>query len=472
MPVNATLAPRAVPKAPAALPLRAKTVLGVGGLPVCYGYNVQGMAISFYQMLLGVNPAMLGFALLIPRLWDAMLDPIVGNFSDNFRSRFGRRRPFIVMGAIAMGISYGLIWMVSPSWSDGAKVAWFIATALLFYTCYAIFSVPYQGLTYECSPDYNERTRVMAHCAAWYKVGDLTGGWIFPLSQLAIFATPILGIRITGWAVGLLVLAGLGVLPGLFGRERYYHKAETQTKTRFLEAMKAAVADKALLIIVALCLLKVVPSMLASSMDHYLLVYYMNHGDVTVGSSWKAALSTTYGVVGLITIPILSWFATHYGKRLAMAGLYALVIVAGFGKWFLFVPGHTWVVLLDAIFSAPIWIGLSMLLPSMIADVCDEDELRSGHRREGTYGAVYNWIVKFGISFAFLGTGLLLDLVGFNSKLGGNQSEHTFFWMRFSFAAVTIVSAVIGILVALNYPISRQRAADTRRLLELRRGTV
>jgi len=434
--------------------------------------TVQSMAIPFYQMMLGVSPAVLGFALLIPRLWDAFLDPVLGNVSDNFRSRFGRRRPFIVLGAIAMGISYGLIWMVSPDWSSTAKVAYFIATALLFYTCYAVFSVPYQALTYESSPDYNERTRVMAHYTAWYKVGDLTYGWVFPLSQLAIFATPILGIRITGWVVGIGVLAGLGAIPGLFGRERYYHRAEAQPRTELRLGLKAAAGNKALLIIIALCMLKVMPSMLASSMDHYLLVYYMNHGDVALGSSWKAALSTTYGIVGLITIPLLSWFATRYGKRIAMTALYGLVVIAGVGKWFLFVPGHTWVVLLDAVFSAPIWIGLSMLLPSMIADVCDEDELQSGNRREGTYGAVYNWIVKFGISFAFFGTGILLDLVGFDSKLGGHQSEHTFFWMRFSFAAVTIVSAIAGIIVALNYPISRQRAEQTRRLLEVRRGTV
>jgi len=450
-----------------------KALIGVGGLPIFFGnITVQSMAIPVYQMMLGVSPTLLGIALTIPRLWDAFLDPVVGNFSDNFRSRWGRRRPFIVLGAIAMGLTYGLIWMVSPEWSHGTQITYFIVTALLFYTSYAVFSVPYQGLTYESTPDYNERTRLMAFYTAWYKVGDLSYGWLFPLSQLAIFAGPVLGIRVVGWAVAIFILAGIGVIPGIWGKERYYAQAATQAKAPLTPTLKAAARNPALLIIIALCLLKVMPSMLASSMDHYLLVYYMHDGNIALGSSWKAALSTTYGVVGLLTIPILAWSANRFGKKAAMVGVYGLVVIAGFGKWFLFVPGHEWIVLLDAVFSAPIWIGLSMLLPSMIADACDEDELKSGFRREGTFGAVYNWIIKFGISFAFLGTGLLLDLVGFDSKLGSHQAPETFFWMRFSFASVTVVSALLGVLVALAYPITRERAAETRRLLELRRGGV
>lgn len=455
------------------LTLGARVLLGMGGFSLFFGsITIQSMAIPVYQMMLGVTPVMLGLAMTVPRLWDAFLDPVVGRLSDNYRSRWGRRRPFIVLGAISMGVSYGLIWMVSPEWTEMQKVAYFIVTALLFYTCDTFFAIPYQSLMYESTPDYNERTKVTASYAMWGKVADLSSGWIFPLSQLAIFSSPIIGIRWVGWGVGIFVLGVVGMIPGIFGRERYYEKAVTQVKVSLRSAMGAALRNNALLILMALCMLKVMPSMLASSMDHYLLVYYMNGGDIAAGSSWKAALTTAYGVVGLISIPVLQMLARRYGKREAMAMVYGLVIVAGFGKWFLFVPGHTWIVLLDAVLSAPIWIGLSMLIPSMLADVCDDDELKSGLRREGTFGAIYNWIVKVGVTFAFLGTGVMLEMVGFDSKLGAAQAPETFFWMRFSFAGVTVVSAVLGVIVALLYPISRERAARTRGLLEERRGQV
>lgn len=466
-------AAKSVIRNPAPLGVGARLLLGMGGFSLFFGsITIQSMAIPVYQMLLGVTPVMLGLAMTVPRLWDAFLDPVVGRLSDNFRSRWGRRRPFIVAGAISMGISYGLIWMVAPEWSETQKVAYFIATALLYYTCDTFFAIPYQSLMYESSPDYNERTKVTASYAMWGKVADLSSGWIFPLSQLAIFSSPIVGIRWVGWGVGLFLLGAVGMIPGIWGRERYYHAAVAQPKVSLRSALVSALRNKALLILMGLCMLKVMPSMLASSMDHYLLVYYMNGGDIAAGSSWKAALTTAYGIVGLLSIPVLQGLSRRYGKREAMAMVYALVIMAGFGKWFLFVPGHTWIIFLDAILSAPIWIGLSMLIPSMLADVCDDDELRSGQRREGTFGAIYNWIVKLGITFAFLGTGLLLQLVGFDSKLGAEQAPETFFWMRFSFAGVTVVSAILGVIVALMYPISHERASHTRRLLEERRGQV
>lgn len=450
-----------------------KVVLGAGGLSVYFGtFTVQTMAIPVYQMTLGVNPAWLGAALAAPRLWDAFIDPVIGNFSDNFRSRLGRRRPFIIAGALSMGLAYGLIWMVSPQWSAANKLAYFLATTLAFYTCYAFFCVPYQSLTYEATPDYNERTRVMAHYSLWYKLGDLSYAWIFPLSQLALFGSAIVGIRTMGWIVGLVVLGLCGVIPGIWGRERYYIKARQQARVPFWGALRDALGNRALLVLISLAMLKLVPSMLASSMDYYLLVYYMFHGDVAIGSYWKGILSSTYGLVGLASIFPLSWLARHYGKKWAMFAVYVLVIFAGIGKWFIFVPGHRWLILLDAVLSAPVWTGLSLILPSMLADVCDNDELRHGQRREGTYGAVYNWILKCSISLAFLGTGVLLNFVGFHSTLGGEQSPSTFFWMRFSFASVTTVSAILGVGAALLYPITRERAEETRRQLEARRGQV
>src|SRR3954465_6026010 len=101
--------------------------VGTGGLPIFFGQiSVKSMAVPVYQMMMGVNPAWLGFVLAVPRLWDAFIDPLVGNLSDNCRSRFGRRRPFIVVGAITMAISYGLIWMVSPDWSENGKLGWLL----------------------------------------------------------------------------------------------------------------------------------------------------------------------------------------------------------------------------------------------------------------------------------------------------------------------------------------------------------
>src|ERR1043165_4520508 len=160
------------------------------------------------------------------------------------------------------------------------------------------------------------------------------------------------------------------------------------------------------------------------------------------------------------------------GKKETVIAIYGLVILAGVGKWFLYTPGIGWWLLLDPILSGPILVAITMGLPSMMADVCDEDELKHGQRREGMFGAVFMWIQKTGVAIAFLGTGVALDYVGFNGKLGGKQSPETFFWMRALLAGATSLTAAVAVVIALFYPITRERAEETRRQLEARRGTV
>ena len=450
-----------------------KLAAGTGGLPIMFGQlGVKAMAVPVYQMMLGVNPAALGVVLALPRLWDAFIDPLVGNWSDNARTRFGRRRPFIAVGALTMGLAYGAIWMVSPDWSETAKLGWLLGTMLVFYTAYALFSVPYQALTYELSPDYDERTQVMGHTSFWYKAGELFYGWVLPLAQLGIFATPLLGVKVVNWGVALLVFGMIGLIPALRGRERYFRRAANQERVPFWPALRAAVSNKAVLILILITGLKLVANMFGSSMDYYLLVYYMFDGDLKAGTEWKAINSTAYAVVGIASIPLLGWMSRRIGKKATVIAIYGLVIVAGVGKWFLYTPGIGWWLLLDPILSGPILVTITMVLPSMMADVCDEDELQHGQRREGMFGAVFMWIQKTGIALAFLGTGIALDYVGFNGKLGGNQTPETFFWMRALLAGATSLTAAVAVVVALFYPITRERAEATRRELEARRGTV
>lgn len=468
-----TDAPQTTPPAPAKLRFVEMMAVGTGGLPIMFGQlSVKAMAAPVYQMILGVNPTMLGIVLALPRLWDAFIDPVVGNWSDNTRTRWGRRRPFILVGAVTMAIAYGAIWMVSPEWSEKTKLGWLLGTSLVFYTCYAIYSVPYQSLTYEMSPDYDERTRVMGHSSFWYKFGEFFYQWVIPATTLSIFASQLVGVKVINWIVGVVVLGILGAIPAIFGRERYFRRAAAQQKIAFWPAFRAAASNGPVLILLLLTMLKLLANMFGSSMDYYLLVYYMFDGDIAQGSLWKSINSTAYAVVGFASIPLLAWMSRRFGKKQTVISIYALVIVAGVGKWFLYTPGIGWWLLLDPILSGPVLVAITMVLPSMMADVCDEDELQHGQRREGMFGAVFMWVQKSGVALAYLGTFVSLDLVGFNSKAGGHQTPETFLWMRALLAGATSLTAAVAIVVALFYPITRERAEATRRALEARRGAV
>ena len=155
------------------VPLAQKFAIGVGEFPFFTGSRVvQYMAQPIYQIVLGLNPLLFGLAMTIPRLRDAFSDPIMGSASDNFRSRFGRRRPFIFVGAIPSGLTVASIWLVPRGWSEGAMFTYLVTTSLLYFTALTVFSVPLSSLSYEMTPDYHERTKVMAFWGFFATAGN------------------------------------------------------------------------------------------------------------------------------------------------------------------------------------------------------------------------------------------------------------------------------------------------------------
>lgn len=451
-----------------------KTALGVGFLPLFLGNAaVKSLTIPVYQMTLKLDPVLLGLALALPRFWDALIDPVVGFRSDNFHSRFGRRKPFIAIGALLCAVAFGIIWMVPTSWGPDATLGYLICSLLLFYTCFSVYSVPLMSLTYEMTPDYQERTRVAAFGGFFGKAGEFIYQWIFPLAcNVALFGTVMAGMRFVGWTIGLVFIGLLGLLPALFVKERYYKKAEKQQRVRFLTSVRDSFKNRAFLVLVGLTVLQIVAGMLASSIDFYLLVYYMFGGSIETGSYWKAILSSAYAVIGIAGIYPLSWCANRFGKRKTLIGAFVLVLLGSAGKWLLFTPGNPWKILIDPLLCGPVWIAINVLTPSMFADICDEDELQHGQRREGMFGAIFSWIQKTGYSLAFFGTGLALNFSGFDAKLGGAQHADSILSLRLIFTSSTAIWAVGAIALLVFYPLTKARAYQTRDALEARRGRL
>lgn len=450
-----------------------KTALGAGGLPIFLGLAAVGsFATPFYQMTLKLDPVWLAAALTVPRFLDAFIDPLVGRFSDNFHSRFGRRRPLVALGAIIQALAFGMIWMVPTGWGQVALTAWLVATQIVFYIGYSFFSVPFLALQYEITPDYDERTSVASYVGFFGKAGEMGYNYIFPIASSVMFASAIAGVRTLGWVVGILFLGVVAVLPALFVRERYFHKTEKQETVKLFPGIAAAFSSRAFTILVALTLLQIVAGMFASNLDRYILVYYLFKGNVALGETWKGNLSLGYAIVGIISIYPVSWLAQRIGKTQTVAIAFGLTFVGALGKWLLYTPGHEWKILFDPLLCGPVWIAINVLTPAMLADICDEDELRGGLRREGVFGAIFSWIQKVGYSTAFFGAFLSLKLTGFDAVLGGNQSPETILRLRLILALSTAAWAILAIVLLRAYPLDRKRAHEIRAALEARRGAV
>jgi GPH family glycoside/pentoside/hexuronide:cation symporter len=489
------------------VPLGQKLAVGMGGFPnATANLAVQQMAFPIFNMVLGVSPWLVGLALTIPRLWDSVTDPVMGTVSDNFRSRFGRRRPFIVAGAFLIAITYVALWLVPSEWvgcsaetSQSLTFAWLLVGGLIFYTCYTIYSVPLVSLTYEMTPDYHERTRVMAFWGFFMAIGSLcvyfygTGVFLsidqMDANQLAGgegVEEIMLSMRVGSLILALLVFVGLGVIPGIFGRERIYRSASQQEKVRLFSAVGQVIRSRPMLSLTGIVISLAIAGNMAGGLAWYIVGYHVFDGDLKNGGIANLINGALFQIVGVVAVPVMSWMAVRLGKKAAMMVILGLAAAGGVAKWFIYVPGGViytpeWLTyfrlplhpfMLDPILSAPIWAALNMLVPAMMADMCDVDEYQYGKRREGIFGAVFTWIMKFGFSISFFISGVLVTVCGFNEALGTGQPEGTFVMMRLFFAGFSVLAMVLGMISLVFYNVSEKRAYEVRQILEQRRGRI
>lgn len=458
------------------VPIKQKIGVGIGGFPFQNGtYAVQYMAQPIYQIVLGLSPMLMGLAMTIPRIVDAFTDPIMGVVSDKFTSRWGRRRPFIFTGAIMMAFTYILIWMVPRTLGEGALFTWLVVSSILFFLAYTVFSVPVTSLTYELTPDYRERTRVMAFWGFFFNTGNLAINWYSPAAT-NLFEDPVIGARWVAVVAGVLIFGAMGVMPAIFGKERFYELAKKErekkkVKIGFFKAIKQLTSSRPMLVLISMILALNFCATIAGSLAQYIVIYHVKGGDLAAGIALNALNGTGFAIVGFAAIPVITKLANKFGKRQAMFFVLGLALLGGAAKWFIFTPEFPYLLLLDAVLNGPVWVAIGVIIPSMMADLCDYDELKYGERREGMISSVYSWITKFGLSFTFLFSGVALALSKFDESLS-MQSPETLLIMRLWFVGASMAAALVALIILRYYPINEKVAHETREELEKRRGEV
>jgi GPH family glycoside/pentoside/hexuronide:cation symporter len=449
---------------------------------------IGGMLIVL-NLGLGMNPALVGLVASMPRLLDALIDPLMGYISDHTRSKWGRRRPFIFVGAIASGLVFALLWQVPAGRSETFYFWWFIVGSCVFYVAYTIFAAPWVALGYELTPDYNERTRLMGVQNFLGQIAYLVAPWfLWIMTHKPWFKDQVQGAA--SLAVGIGVFAAtVGILPAIFLRERFQHIAQTEAAKEakgpagsgkgglrasvagFLKGMRSTLSSRPFLMLCAATFLVFNGFMLISSFQSYVIIYYVFAGDQARGAEYAGYAGTlgaisTFGVIFFIT-----WLGTKIGKRRAFF-VSTGVSMLGYGmKWFAYDPRHPLLILLPAPFLAFGLGGLFTLMGSMIADVVDLDEIKTYERREGMFGAVFWWVVKLGMAAALAGGGFLLNATGFDVDLGGGQAHRTITLMRLCDAFIPMVTSGLAIWAIASYPITEEKAHEVRTTLEARRGT-
>lgn len=460
-------APTVAPRQP--LNFMTKLGYGLGNFGVMVGKQApKQLSMPIYNVALGVNPAAVGTVLAAGRFWDALTDPLVGHWSDRVATRWGRRRPFIFLGAILSGLFFAAMWLFPRDLSSSQYLAYFVATSFLFYLALTIFSVPWYALGYELAGTYDERTRLMAFPTAIGPIGQILVGWLYFFTQLDIFTDTIEGIRFVGLGAGVVLMA-FGVMPAFLVKERPIPApARARQRPSLLAGVKAAAKNGAFVRLTVAFTLIVIGTSMVGGLGFYVHVYYLFGGDTKAASVLVGWHTTIMLVCSILVTPLITKLSVRFGKKeIFMAGL-----VWGSARmvmlWFLLDPAHPWLVLLNGALWGIDNAAIFMLCHAMIADVCDIDELHHGSRREGLYGAIYGWVFKTGIALSFGVSGYILVGIGFDRGLGGDQAASTLSLMKTFYCVIPVLAFVAALTVFRRYPIDRKLAHEVRTELDAR----
>ena len=440
---------------------------------------------------MALDPKIIGLARSVPRLLDLVIDPVLGHLSDNTRSRWGRRRPWMAIGAIIAAMIAVFMWYPPLQSGSVVSTSFVVGMVVILFTFgYSMFMIPYTAQGYELSTDYNERTHIFQWRIYANAIYGFIGPWLLPLCLLiegpnANITRGAVGVH---WvSVGIAVAILLTACGPIFGcREKGQHTAEK--KTKFRDAIRFTLRNKAFWPLVTANFFMKFGMVATQCLFYFVMVYSICGGDNKMGASRLAILWNSVNIATFIAMALVVRVVDRTGKKSALLSLMLLSAVSYASVWFTLRPQNAeWALsvqhFLTGVFHVPVIIAgiwpalvtgvcigvftnsMPLVINSMLADVCDVDELACGQQRQAFYGAVFVSCDKMAMAIALLLQGFLVSASGYSSKLVTQAPETIAFWMK-ALLFTQPLGFLLGFLCVLAYPITRIKAMEVRRQLD------
>jgi len=464
------------------VPIFQKIIYSIGAFANTAQAAFLGQMVIVLNLGLGVNPALVGLVGAIPRLVDAISDPVTGYFSDNLRTRWGRRKPLIFFGAIAGGIFYALMFQLYKGNTESYYFWYFLLFQVLYFIGFTCFSIPWIALGYEMTPDYHERTRLQAASNIGGQLPWLIAPWCWAIMHNKNwFPDIVVGGRTLGIIIGAVII-GCGVLPAFFNKEHFNKlpkpdiKGPLNVTKDFLRGALVTLRCKPFVKLCVATLLIFGGFMCASAFTLYVVFFYVFKNAPSLDQAYAngGLLLGFYGTFSAIctlgVISLTAWLSRKIGKRKTFFVTIPISILGYALKWIGYNPDYPYLLFIAAPFLTFGLGSLFTLMNSMVADVCDFDELQTCSRREGMFSAAYWWMVKLGVALASLASGFLINATGFRQELGLAQSPDALLWLRIYDIGIPIVTSVAALFIIKSFSITEERAHEIRVQVERRRG--
>jgi len=431
------------------LPLSVKLGFGIGDL----GGNLFFTAMGFYSLIyltdtVGLAASLAGIAILIGKFWDAVTDPMMGYISDRTRSRWGRRRPYLLFGALPLLLSMWYFFS-APDYTNAQTTGFLWATLALclLNTAYTVVNIPYGSLTPEITKDYQERTSLNGFRFSFAVIGTILGAAVvLPIVNLA--KNPHAGYSHVGLLFGLIMAAT--ILTTFFAVRETSHKDEPRPKTKFFETFLVVFKNKTYMRLAAVYTLNLTGITFVQTMLVYYFKYiYKNEAMTTI------AMLLLLGVA-MLCVPLSVLVAKRIGKKRTYQLALGILVVSCLAIFFF---AHT----LGMIFTfcvmvfAGVGIGFGYVPPfAMLPDVVEVDAIQTKTRKEGAYYGMWTFFSKIGVALAAALAGVFLGFAKFVPNVV-DQASSALFTIRLMIGPAPALIFLLGILLIQPYPLDEQK---------------
>ncbi len=424
--------------------LSRKIGYGLGDLGISISYFAVGFFYMFYLTdIVGMAPYLAGLAIFIGKLWDGINDPIIGIINDQIKSRFGRKRSFLLFGSLPFALSFFILWLIPVEAAVWVQFSLAVVSLLIYATAYSIVVVPYMSLVPVMSQDYNERTQITGIRAVLSTFGIIMGGGI--AMWISSFENQLLGLH--SMAIGFGILTFLSILiaaRSVRGMELEDQPIVSMTPRQYLKLA----TDKNVMILLLLKFFGAIGTGSLSASIPYFSKYVL--GDPSVSSKGLAI----YVLASALCIPVWNRLTHTFEKRhlLLFSNVLTAFILAGIG--FFVAEGAVTHFYIGCVFLGIIMSAYLLIPYSLVPDLVDYSQVKSGQCHESVFFGMWIMMHQLGLAGAGLIIGLVFTIMGYDSSnLDQTDSIHA---VRLVFGLIPGLFLVLGALVLQKYEITRE----------------
>ncbi len=463
------------------IPVWKKLIFGSGDWSISSFVTLRQIFYAiFLTDVVGLDARLASVAALISIIWDAINDPLVGMLSDRLKTRWGRRRPFLLWFAIPYGLGFMLLWWAPPWESQIALAITVSLTYMISDTLQTFIFVPLYALTPEITLDYDERTSLTGFRMFFNLLASLVTAVAAPAVIDAAMASG--ATQQQGYQIVAALFGGLAIIPLLLifftirERERSPEEIELEEKTPLREILRTAWQNIPFRFATGIYVFNWLTFDIVALMLPFYLAYWVAEGDLLYKALGLPLESTVFAFLlgtSVFALPLWVWLAKKVGKR------YAYII--GMSFWtvvlmliFSLQPGEITTMLVYSVLAG-LSVATAHVLPdSIFPDVIEWDELRTGRRQEGIYYGIKNFIRKLTGAFAIFLSLQVIGWFGYQSPPEGvtqfTQPDSALMALRILIGPVGALMLIGAIIMAWFYPLTREKHARIRRLLEKKKA--